>query len=62
MFMIGQLPQGRRRVFRSGPADGAIEEVGESTRGGLLPLSFGGGGWGGSPDKFLNFERFYVRF
>ena len=54
--------QGRRRVFKSGPAEEAIEcrrhEMGESTRGGLFPFSLGGRG--PPPRKFLNFERFYV--
>ena len=58
------VKQGRRRVFKSGPAEEAIEcrrhERGESTRGGLFPLSLDG--WGPPPRKFLNFERFYVRF
>ena len=44
--------QGRRRLFKSGPAEEAIE-CRESTLGG-----FGGP----PPSKFLNFERFYVRF
>ena len=35
--------------------------VGESTRGGLFPLSLGGLG-GLQERKFLTFERFYVRF
>ena len=35
---------------------------GESTRGGIPPLLIRGGGWGPPPRKFLNFERFYVRF
>ena len=34
---------------------------GESTRGGLLPLSLGGF-WGPPPSTFLNFEHFYVPF
>ena len=33
----------------------------EGMRGGLFPLSLGGF-WGPPPRKFLNFERFYVRF
>ena len=34
---------------------------GESTRGGIFPLSLGG--FGGPPPRFfLNFERFFVRF
>ena len=56
--------QGRRRVFKSGPAEEAIEcrrhESGESTRGDHSPSLQGV--WGPPPRKFLNFERFYVRF
>ena len=57
--------QGRRRVFKRGPAEEAIEcrrhERGESTRRGLIPLSLGG--FGGLPRrKILNFEHLYVRF
>ena len=55
--------QGRRPVFKSGPAEEAIKcrrhERGESTRG-VSPLVRGA--WGPPPRKFLNFERFYVRF
>ena len=54
---ISMCYQGRRRVFKSGPAEEAVEcrrhEMGESTR------SLGGFG-GPPPRKFLNFERFYV--
>ena len=48
--------QGRRRLFKSGPAEVAIEcgrhERGESTKRGLLPLSLGGMG-GFSSEKIL---------
>ena len=48
------LKQGRRRVFKSGPAEEIIErrccERGESTRGGNLVR-----GLGGIPKKILNF-------
>ena len=38
-------------------------QEGESTRGGLFSLSLGAfGGPPPPPQKFLNFERFYVRF
>ena len=57
--------QGRRRLYKSGPAEEAIEcrrqEMGVSTRGGtILPLlrEFGVP----PPRNFLNFERFYVGF
>ena len=56
--------QGRRRVFKSGPAEETIEcrrhEKGGARKGELFPLSLGG--WGSPPRTFLNFERFYVRF
>ena len=51
--------QARRRVFKSGPAEEAIE-CRRHERGGLFPLWLGG--MGASPRKNLNFERFYVRF
>ena len=35
---------------------------GKSLIGGLFPLSLGGFLGGTPPRKFLNFERFYVRF
>ena len=45
--------QGRRRIFKSGPMEEAIEcrrhERGESTRGGDIPPLFRGGGLGASP-------------
>ena len=55
-----QLPllQGRRRVFKSGPAEEAIEC--RSHERGRAPLVRGV--WGLPWDFFLNFERFYVRF
>ena len=55
--------QGRRRVFKSGPAEEIIKcrwyERGEHERG-TLPLVI----WGVrvTPEKILNFYRFYVRF
>ena len=53
--------QGRRRVFKSGPAEEAIEcRGGEHKRGVIPPLVRGVRG--SPPRKFLNFERFYVRF
>ena len=56
MVLLRFKKQGRRRVFKSGPAVEIVEhrwhERGESTRGGL-PLSLGG--LGVSPDKNLNF-------
>ena len=57
------VEQGRRRLFKSGPAEEAIEcgrhKRGEQERG-LLPLSLGE--FEGHPEIFFNFERFYVRF
>ena len=59
------MHQGRRRVFKSDPAEEDIQcrrhERGESTRGGIIPPLVRGV-WGPPPRKFLNFERFYVRF
>ena len=53
--------QGRRRVFKSGAAEEAIEcrrhEGGRAREGDYPPLV-----WGPPPRKVLNFERFYVRF
>ena len=52
--------QGRRRLFKSGPAEEAIE-CRRHERGDYSPSRKGGFG-GPPPRKFLNFERFYVRF
>ena len=56
--------QGRRRVFKSGPAEEPSSAEGtrggEQERGIIPPLIRG---FGGPPlRKFLNFERLYVRF
>ena len=65
---LGKSPyQGRRRVFKSGPAEEPIErrrhERGESTREGRAREGDSRqGGKGVSPEKLLNFQRFYVRF
>ena len=54
--------QGRRRVFKSGPAEEPIEcwrhERGEGTRGGIIPPLVregggGGGGLGGAPQRLF---------
>ena len=67
MLTNKQTFQGRRCVFKSGPA----EETFECRRhegGGGVEHERGDysrsrkGGLGASPEKFLNFERFYVRF
>ena len=52
------MKQGRRRVFKSGPAEEAIEwRRDESTREGLSPSCYGGGGggWGPPPPPPENF-------
>ena len=58
------LEQGRRRVFKSGPAEEAIEcrrhERGRAREGDYFPLIRGV--CGHPPRKVLNCERFYVRF
>ena len=50
--------KGRRRVFKSGPAEEVIEcrrhERGERTRGGIFPPLVRGV-WGASPEKFFEF-------
>ena len=57
-------PQGRRRVFKSGPAEEDIEcrrhERGRAREGDYSPSRKGV--WGASPEKIFEFERFYVRF
>ena len=54
-----EFNQGRRRVFKSGPAEKVIE-VRRHKRGrareGINPPLVRGGGWGASPEK--NFEFF----
>ena len=57
--------QGRRRLLKSGPAEEAIEcrrhDRGRAREGEYSHSRKGGLG-GSPPRKFLNFERFYVRF
>ena len=58
--------QGCRRVFKSGPAEEAIEcrrhERGESVRGGLFPLSLGGLGVCVFNGGFMHLGSDYSRF